>query len=403
MSGLNWGTYGVVGGVLYRQIGSSAADNRSWLLEAVDPTEVPRRRGVPIGTPGFQEIHPSASYRGTRVTDLLFNEDGTVDFRLWTDDPDKYASWPDGVLIEYARWGHPGDNFWRGRIPFSELEDFDDGIPGEWRPYLPQSTSASNGALSRNVAVRDARADEGYFRDVISNLAKVCADEDERAARPVDRWRAPHERGVAAGNALKPHWDLFSSLYSYGASIEDLRTAFGEVLDAAERAHELGVETLPDKIRDLRFGFGRSKDFYREWLWLVSLALAFEVDDATFARVASAVEFGWGDQLLDRLIASRRPEHPIGGKLAFPRVVGPLMDAVDTPSAADAEKLVGRYLGKWYASWKGVHGWGGHGFVGKRLYWGYWAFEALGVVKALGLDDSSFRENEYYPRDLVGR
>jgi hypothetical protein len=249
--------------------------------------------------------------------------------------------------------------------------------------------------------VRDSRADAVYFRDVVANLTEVCLGEDERVARPTDKWRAPHERGVAAGNALKPHWDLFSSLYSGGGSIEELREAFRGVLDAAERAHDLGAETIPQKIRDVRFGFGKNKDFYREWLSLVALALAFDVDDDTFARVVAAVEFGWGDRLLDRLIASRIPSHPIGGELAFPRIVGALADAVDAPSPADAEKLVGRYLGKWYAAWRGIHGWGGHEFIGKRLYWGYWAFEVVGVVKALGLDDSSFRENDYYPRDLA--
>ncbi len=257
--------------------------------------------------------------------------------------------------------------------------------------------------MSTDGVVRDTRADAEYFRAVTSNLAEVCADEDERVARPTDRWRAPHERGVAAGNALKPHWDLFSALYSSGASLEELRAAFGDVLAAAERAHELGAETLPQKVRDVRFGFGKNKDFYREWLWLVSLALAFEVDDATFARAVDAVEFGWGDRLLDQLIATRRPEHPIGEKLAFPRIVGALADALQAPSPSDAEKLVGRYLGTWYTAWKGVHGWGGHEFVGKRLYWGYWAFETLGVVTALGLDDASFRENEYYPKDIAGR
>jgi hypothetical protein len=37
----------------------------------------------------------------------------------------------------------------------------------------------------------------------------------------------------------------------------------------------------------------------------------------------------------------------------------------------------------------------------KFSYFGYWSFESAAIVAALGLDDSSFRDNEYYPKDLV--
>ena len=34
-------------------------------------------------------------------------------------------------------------------------------------------------------------------------------------------------------------------------------------------------------------------------------------------------------------------------------------------------------------------------------YYGYWCFEAAAIVKVLGLDDSSFIDNPFYPKDLV--
>lgn len=34
-------------------------------------------------------------------------------------------------------------------------------------------------------------------------------------------------------------------------------------------------------------------------------------------------------------------------------------------------------------------------------YVGYWCFAAAAIVKIKGLDDSSFRDNQYYPKDLV--
>ncbi|AUS05351.1 PoNe immunity protein domain-containing protein [Pseudotamlana carrageenivorans] len=36
-----------------------------------------------------------------------------------------------------------------------------------------------------------------------------------------------------------------------------------------------------------------------------------------------------------------------------------------------------------------------------NIYCGYWSFEAAAVVKIMNLDDSSFIDNQYYPKDLV--
>jgi hypothetical protein len=32
---------------------------------------------------------------------------------------------------------------------------------------------------------------------------------------------------------------------------------------------------------------------------------------------------------------------------------------------------------------------------------GYWSFETAAIVKIIGLYDSSFRDPQYYPRDLI--
>ncbi|WP_162903661.1 PoNe immunity protein domain-containing protein [Leucobacter sp. wl10] len=249
--------------------------------------------------------------------------------------------------------------------------------------------------------VRDTRADQAYFDDVVEYLAGLCASDDERLARPAESFRDPKRLGLVAGDAMKRRWDRFSSLYSQGASADELRVEYDIVLAAAERALRLAKAHIPEELRAKRFAFGYNKDFFREWLLLVSLALAFDVDDVTFDRAVSATELGWGDRLLGRLIASRRPGHPVGDVLAFPRIVGELDAAFEAGSADEAESAVGRYLSSWYPAWEGIWGWGGHEQVPKRQYHGYWAFETLGVVAALRLDESSFNENAYYPRELA--
>lgn len=135
---LSYGQYGLIDGALYLVTGNSATNKRNWRFHAVDQRAALQVRELPAGTPGFKYAGPSASYLGVRVTDLIFEADEQVVFTLWTDHPEGFErTWPKGLLLHYKRWGHPGDNYWTGRIPFSMLQDFDDGILDEWRPCLP--------------------------------------------------------------------------------------------------------------------------------------------------------------------------------------------------------------------------------------------------------------------------
>lgn len=64
-----------------------------------------------------------------------------------------------------------------------------------------------------------------------------------------------------------------------------------------------------------------------------------------------------------------------------------------------AEPKIKAYLEGWYkmhsdAPWYDAH-------IRNLRYRGYWAWEVAAVVKLMGLDDESFKDNPYYPYDLV--
>ena len=139
---LSWGRYTLIDDVVYERRGSPTGEKRSWNLRAVVPDATPPRREVAEGTVAFTVIRPSATYRGARLDDLTFYADDTVGFTLWTDSHGVFTSWPDGVLLEYTGGQKTGDNYWEGRIALSELEDIQDGLPDEWRPFLPDGTAA---------------------------------------------------------------------------------------------------------------------------------------------------------------------------------------------------------------------------------------------------------------------
>lgn len=136
---LSAGHYAVVDGILYRRPRRSTTRSGTWSLEALDPGASPRQRELDPNSPALRHISPSASYRGVRLYDLIFSPDGVVDFVVYDYPGQLDGKWPGGMELE--KYGMPeraGDGFWYGTIPLSELEEFDDGIPDEWRPFLPK-------------------------------------------------------------------------------------------------------------------------------------------------------------------------------------------------------------------------------------------------------------------------
>ena len=67
----------------------------------------------------------------------------------------------------------------------------------------------------------------------------------------------------------------------------------------------------------------------------------------------------------------------------------------------EREEYLAQYLKRnWYSSSKGNYWWNYH----KKLpnsYFGYWAFDIAAAVRAYGLDDSSFADHKYYPKELA--
>ncbi|MFD5224841.1 hypothetical protein ACFWHT_04380 [Microbacterium sp. NPDC058342] len=133
---LSFGDYALIDDVIYEQTGYSAVNDRMWLLKAVLPDAIPARREIAAGSPGLRVISPWATYRGVKVSDLIYYEDDTVGIRVWTDRPGGFESWPQGILVRYTGGQRTGDNYWEGRIALSELEDLHDDVPDEWRPFL---------------------------------------------------------------------------------------------------------------------------------------------------------------------------------------------------------------------------------------------------------------------------
>ncbi|NRF69456.1 DUF1911 domain-containing protein [Aquincola sp. S2] len=72
--------------------------------------------------------------------------------------------------------------------------------------------------------------------------------------------------------------------------------------------------------------------------------------------------------------------------------------------AADPDKrsaLMAKYMDEWYVASRREPYYESHTKGREHSFLGYWSFEAAAVAYVLDIDDTTFRDHEFYPRDLA--
>ena len=138
-----------------------------------------------------------------------------------------------------------------------------------------------------------------------------------------------------------------------------------------------------------------------------SLAYLLEIPDSDFQILVNITDRdNISDNLYEFIIKARFPnrvqkrseeydtEHSV-----ILKVYNRLRKATKEKDKVAAARLVKQFLEKDYYH-KHMNLYNSHNSKA-NIYCGYWSFEAAAVVKIMGLDDSSFIDNQYYPKDLV--
>ena len=228
--------------------------------------------------------------------------------------------------------------------------------------------------------IRDTFKDKIYFEKYIEN-------QQERKKKYIDRINSlpnPEEGFYKSSTTL----DLFSrnvfiAKYSAGYPIKDMYDDYIEMLKWFETTYS-------------------SISTYVQLVWMLSIGILLEVEEADFNRLITLVDQdNPDDRLIDFLIAfQRKAWHSRATSFKFPQPYGNL-DSIITGESRNAVSELKIYLDKrWYkghasAGWYDSH-------KGKRdTYIGYWSFESGAIVKILSLDDTILQDQPYYPYDMV--
>ncbi len=103
------------------------------------------------------------------------------------------------------------------------------------------------------------------------------------------------------------------------------------------------------------------------------------------------------DALLDKLVSPWLPDREISG-VYLRQLPYRKLEKVFTADEADRPVLMSAYMDEWYGASKREPY---HDRHKSSFFPGYWSLEAAAMTVILRIDDSSYRDKPYYPKDLV--
>lgn len=176
--------------------------------------------------------------------------------------------------------------------------------------------------------------------------------------------------------------------YSRGDDIASLQTYFPEVITALSE-HFSGNVHEPYNFKVL--------ESYVEALWLVSLAILLEVTQDQFLQLLKCIDNEGQDAFFESLVVKKVTGRKTATKLLHPRPYEPLYQAL-SDNEKQRDELIANFLKIYYRGMRSTFWFDSHK---SRSFFGYWCFELAACVKEYKINNATFANNPYYPRDMV--
>jgi hypothetical protein len=224
---------------------------------------------------------------------------------------------------------------------------------------------------------------QGYIRKGEKDIKQL----EDSEGKGIQLYPLPNKQVIQnrKRTLLNYKYDIFLATYSMGEDIKNLYEQYSSLVSSMEISW-------------------KKNGGYVYMLWMLSIGIMLKVKDSEFSALADMVKRdNPNDYLIDNLIQHRIPSWGIKSDKVFSKV--PYQATVEIISLTKTDKGKGlerlkKYLAKeWYrghssAGWHDTHK---HGI----MHSGYWSFESGALVKILGLNDSSLKDTQYYPYDMV--
>lgn len=186
---------------------------------------------------------------------------------------------------------------------------------------------------------------------------------------------------------------LITLKYSGGSPIEDIKADYPQLIEAWV-AYNRNIST-GDKKKHLLL----THDYYRV-LTLISWGIIFDAPVGLFQQIANHLHSNGEDALIEALLITKLTDRVATDQLIYPKSFELLYKATQV-RGGEQVALIKEYLSSWYQDKKDFINYDAHKAKGEGGFEGYWSFETAAVAILYNIDDSSFRDMDFYPKDIV--
>jgi hypothetical protein len=229
------------------------------------------------------------------------------------------------------------------------------------------------------MQARDTIKTAEYFQGSIERDMLFCIEDKSRLSDP----KYKNKRGVNSSIVISLEY-VFRAMYSAGYPIDDLKPVFSDTL--VHTRDSINDDTGPG-IPLKRLAVGTLLGFTPDDLQAMQ-----DILDKTQKKDPYVLFLAEANGLSDTMV---KPNKASGSWWKY------FLKLREIDGKEERERFLGDYLRRyWYSAQRSEAWWGSH----KREGWGYtgyWAYDIAACAKAMGLDDSSFCDHKYYPKDLA--
>ena len=253
----------------------------------------------------------------------------------------------------------------------------------------------------------EVRRRQPYIEDqsFSNTIAHYRRDEARGEQDLQENQESPRDQTVLLGYLASGLWCEFQLRYTAGDALPELATFLTQVVKAYEREAE-SSDRLPAEEYRAVFLLDDMMDEYVDYIGLLSVSALLHREDLIpriFALMVGT-DYDETDLLIEELLNFYLPDRPAVDQWYWDKPYGMLVEVIDSETPAARAKAMKKYVTKWYPSMKGLaHFWGKHEKITPEYsdYVGYWAFCAAAFTYLYDIDDSGFRNETVYPKDLV--
>lgn len=228
--------------------------------------------------------------------------------------------------------------------------------------------------------------------DILDKKLKECADDVQGRSEVLSAFASTK-------------WFTFQLKFTAGAELGCLRDELTDVVTAYQK--------YVDELRNLDedeyyppFILNDLMDSYVDYLDLICYCILLHREDLlpkAFGWIEGS-EFDGEDAVIEELLKFFFEDRPELDEWIWEKPYRGLLDAIDNDEPKARSRDMKKYVAAWYKNMKGqAMFWGKHEEISDSFspYSGYWATCAAAFTYLYDINDSSYRDEMVYPKDLV--